>query len=981
MDEQPKKSFKDTLNLPTTKFEIRANPKKQEPEILKKWQDSGVYIKANKKNDGAQKFILNDGPPYANGHIHIGTSLNKTLKDIVLKYKRMSGFNAPFKLVWDCHGLPIELKVAAELGASASEKETDPVILKVACRNFAYKWIQTQKDEFRHLGVFADFDHISYTMHPKYQADILRAFSKTVADGYIERKGKTVPWCSNCQTVLASAEIEHVERKDPSIFVLFGLDEKNAAAVFGDQLDTKDLKISFLVWTTTPWTLPLNRAIALNPDAEYVLIKGKEENQALIVAKDRAEALCKMLEIPLTILAKVNSSSFKNRKVNHPFINSQVPILHDGIVLVNEGTGVLHMAPGCGPEDYLVAVKNGIEIFSPISADGKYTKEIIPSELEGMKVTDGQIWVLRKLVEVGTMLYKTSIKHSYPTCWRCHDGLIFRATDQWFCNLGKNNLIDKTLKEIENINFVPESGRVRLSSTIASRTEWCISRQRQWGIPITALLCKKCNFAYLDSNFINRIASKVEEEGIEYWDSVKLDELVSSGILSKDFKCQECNGGLDSFEKEKDILDVWFDSGVSHFAILQRDPELGFPADLYLEGSDQHRGWFQSSLLSSMILNGTTPTKTFLTHGYVVDAQGRKMSKSIGNVIAPHEVIEKYSTDILRLWVSSSNYESDIIISQTLLNNVAEVYRRIRNTCRFLISNIYDFDFEKDKVEYEEMLEFDKYGLSVLAQVNKKIHKAYESYDFSAVFHTLGTYCSSELSAFYLDVIKDRLYVEKSNNIFRRSAQTAAYHILDTLSRLIAPVLSFMAEEVSDFYQKNKTESIHLQSFAHIPEYWEAIHSGVETALMPMRMSETIQYKGLSEMIEKTKVDLNVWDLLLLLRKEVLKALEEKREEKVIGHSLDAKVTLYFKDSEQTKLMKNFINGLKDIERERFIRDFLIVSQTIFASFADGLNPSELSWLALKVEHADGVKCPRCWQWDTSLNKDNLCLRCYEIVK
>lgn len=982
MNEQPKKSFKDTLNLPTTNFEIRANPKKNEPLFLKLWLESNTYKKANKKNESQKKFILNDGPPYANGHIHIGTSLNKILKDIVLKYKRMSGFHAPFKLVWDCHGLPIELKVAAELGGSANEKELDPIILKVACRDFAYKWIQIQKEEFKNIGVFADFDHISYTMHPRYQADIMRAFAKEVKDGYIERKGKTVPWCFNCQTVLASAEIEHVERKDPSIFVLFQIDTKEVENICDKKINLSNLNISFLVWTTTPWTLPLNRAIALNPNAEYALIKGKEENQALIVVKERAEAICKMLEIPFIMLAEINASSFKNKKVQHPFIKDfYVPVLHDGIVLTNEGTGVLHMAPGCGPEDYLVAIKNNIEIFSPITPDGKYDKEILPTELSGMKVTDGQIWVLKKLTEVGTMIYKSSIKHSYPTCWRCHNGLIFRATDQWFCNLSKNNLIDKTLKEIQKINFFPETGRARLSSTISSRTEWCISRQRQWGIPIVALLCEKCNFAYLDSEFINHVANKVEEEGIEYWDSVTLQDLVENNLISHNFKCLNCNNAdLNSFKKEKDILDVWFDSGVSHFAVLKRDPELGFPADLYLEGSDQHRGWFQSSLLTSMILNNETCTKTFLTHGYVVDKNGRKMSKSLGNVITPKEVVEKYSTDILRLWVASSNYESDIVISETLLNNVAEVYRRIRNTCRFLLSNIYDFDFEKDKIEYEKMLEFDKYALSVLFEIDKKIKDAYEAYDFSTVFHTLGTYCSSELSAFYLDIIKDRLYVEKNNGILRRSAQTACYYILDTLTKLSAPILSFLAEEVSDFYQKDKVESIHLQSLEHLPLYWSAlVDQDIESATLNIKRSGSIQFKGLSG--EDPRVSYNVWTLLLLLRKEVLKALEEKREEKIIGHSLDAKVTLYIKEgTKQGQIIKNFLNQLQLIERERFLKDFLIVSQTIINDTADKLTFTELGWLAIKIDHADGEKCPRCWQWDTSLNEDNLCLRCYEIL-
>ncbi len=589
-----KKSYKDTLNLPTTDFSIRANAKQKEPELLARWDKEDLYKKTYSANKGQEKYIMHDGPPFANGHIHMGTTFNKVFKDIVCKFKRMSGFHAPFKPGWDCHGLPIELKAIAEMSDGKKDLKLDNIKFKTACRKYASKWIDVQLEEFKQLGVLANWDDRYLTMAPEYEASIIRAFSKFVESGYIERKLKTVPWCSHCKTVLATAEIEYKERKDPSVYILFPFVDKGKKKLFSS---FSDMNIGLLVWTTTPWTIPLNRAVVLNPSADYLLLQGAEKNQAFIVGADLADNICSAFEIEKKILATLKSSDFKGLKVKHPFVEElEVPILLDRMVTLDDGTACMHMAPGCGPEDYILATQNGIEIFSPLSIDGKYTKGIEPKELEGMSIDDGQIWVIKKLASLGRLLHKSSIRHSYPHCWRCRNGLMFRATKQWFCNLQKNNLLETALGEIENINFVPPNCKTRLTSTVANRGEWCISRQRKWGVPIPAFLCTECEEVYLNGTFIQRVADGVEKEGIEYWDKLDSTMLISENLLPKDFKCFNCgNSDLSKFKLERDTLDVWFDSGVSHFIVLKdKKNDLSFPADLYVEGSDQHRGWFQA---------------------------------------------------------------------------------------------------------------------------------------------------------------------------------------------------------------------------------------------------------------------------------------------------------------------------------------------------------------------------------------------------
>jgi len=933
-----KKSFKDTLNLPHTDFPIRPNHTEDDPKMLERWQKENLYHRSFNIHKGEEKFIFHDGPPYANGHIHLGSAYNKILKDIVTKSQRMMGKHVPVTPGWDCHGLPIEFAVKKE------NPELQGDALKKACREYAHKWIGVQRQEFKQLGVLMDWDNPYLTMDFNYEADILRAFGILVERGYIERKNKTVPWCPSCQTVLASAEIEYYDRKDPSLYVLFTL-EKNTSESLFPQLQNKP--ISLLVWTTTPWTLPLNRAVLLKPHTEYVVLETNE--QFIVVGKVLADKIAQLLTVTKNVVAEFNSQVLLDAqaRVAHPFIDDFfVPILGDDSVSTDDGTACVHSAPGVGPIDYEVGVKNNLEIFSPITPDGHYTKDVQPTELVGMSVAHAQGWVIQKLLDVNKLLFKASIKHSYPHCWRCRGGLIFRATKQWFCDLSKNNLKENACEAISRIRMLPAATHNTFEATIEGRLEWCLSRQRTWGVPILALICDSCDYAYTNKEFIDEIAVHVAQKGIEYWDIVALESLQQASTT-----CPKCLTGC--LRKEMDILDVWFDSGVSHYAVLQKNPELAYPADMYLEGKDQHRGWFQSSLLTSMVIEQVPCTKTIVTHGYTVDEQGRKMSKSIGNVVAPQEVIEKLGTDVLRLWAASLDNAGDAVFSETLIKNVQEVFRKIRNTCRFLISNINDFEMNKDAVSIKKMKVIDQYALQELFELNQEILYSYSEYNFTRVFHLLGNYCTVNLSAFYLDIIKDRLYVEKKDGIERRSAQTVCAHILDTLTKLMAPILSFTAEQLSDEYQKNKTDSIHLQKFAVVEN-------------IPSRTHE------------------DMWEILKDVRSALLKAIELQRERQIVKHSLEAQVTLYLSpQATGFEEINNFFIALneKGESVEAFLKEFLIVSKCTVVQDATNLEETELKGLFARVEHAAGKKCPRCWQWDITNDPDDLCNRCQKIVR
>ncbi len=942
MKEQKKDTpqFKDTLNLPKTEFPIRPNTKVDDAAMIEKWRALNIYTKTFYANQGNKKFILHDGPPYANGHIHLGSGYNKILKDINAKAHRMMGLHVPITPGWDCHGLPIEHKVVKE------KPGLDRVSLKKACRDYAAEWINVQRREFQELGVLMDWDRPYTTMQPAYEGSILEVLATLCKKGFIERKNKTVAWCYHCQTVLAAAEIEYAQRKDPSIYVLFKVKEDVAKKLYPLHA-TRD--IHAVVWTTTPWTLPLNRAVAINPDTNYVLLD--INGQHIITAQERADFICSLIGAEKHILATCSAHDFiKNEaQLHHPIKEDRfVPVVADQSVELSEGTAFVHIAPGAGPIDYEIGLKHGLEIFSPVDSAGRYTNQIEPSEWTGLVIDEAQGKVINFLVQQNRLFHKTTISHSYPHCWRCRNGLIFRATKQWFCNLEKNNLKEESLKAIDTIAHFPEKSANHFKATIGSRLEWCISRQRVWGVPIPALLCKDCNGEYISPDLILMVAKNIAEMGIEWWDQVSVAE------IAKDFFCATCNGT--SWQKEQDILDVWFDAGSSFYAVLQKNKELTFPANLYLEGRDQHRGWFQSSLLLSMIANDTPPMKAILTHGYTVDKQGRKMSKSLGNVVTPGEVIEKIGVDGLRLWVASVDCSGgDIVMSDVILQNIQESLRKIRNTCRFLLSNLYDFDITKDAITLKSLRVFDRRALEKFALLQNAVIDAYKEFGTAQVFHALVDYCTNTLSATYLDIIKDRLYVEKADGHARRSAQTVCWYILDGLVRLIAPIMSITAEQIAQLYQREEFDSIHLQCFSDL--------SGIIVDHSQEKM----------------------WEELSLLRSAILKAIEQVRETGLIKHSLEAKVRIFISPEsslvESIKKLQDLLNA-HDQSYESFMKEYLIVSQFELLLIDTDLQESDLlKKVYIAVEHAQGNKCPRCWQWEENNNLDHLCNRCLTIVR
>ncbi len=927
-----KLDFKSTLNLPKTDFPLRAETKKNDPLMLKRWEQDDLASAAQRCNAGAQKFILHDGPPYANGDIHLGHAYNKILKDIIAKSRRMMGCHAPVVPGWDCHGLPIEQKVSQE------QPHVKGAPLMAACRAYAQRWVNVQRDELIQLGVLMDWQNPYITMAPAYEAATLRVFAKLVRAGFVERKNKTIPWCPTCRTALASAEIEYEDRTDPSIYVLFELEQNWVK----ENLPTITAPVSLVVWTTTPWTLPLNRAVLLKEGADYQLIKAG--GRFLIVGRALAEkfraVLAKAGIDDVSDQAVVPASQFVGAQVHHPVVHGQlVPVIVDPSVALDEGTACVHCAPGCGPSDYEVAVKNGLEIYSPLTSDGRYARGIAPAELEGMLVADGQAWVQKMLETNGTLLFSGKITHSYPHCWRCHQGLIFRATPQWFCLLNHENAKARALNVIEQMAFYPAQGKNFLRATVDSRWEWCLSRQREWGTPIPALL-GDAGSVFIDADFIEKIADRVATEGIEYWSRVTIEELAQDGLLSKSFL-------TGNFKKETDILDVWFDAGVSHQAVLSVRPELVFPADLYLEGVDQHRGWFQSSLLTGIMLGVGTPTRAIMTHGFTVDETGKKMSKSLGNVIAPQQVIDAIGTDGLRLWVASVGNEGDAVISEQLIQNVGQVYRKVRNTCRFLIQNLFDFDPVQHAVTFDKLEPFDRYALRRLWLLSAQVIAAYERYDLTAVYKLLNEYCTVEISALYGDVVKDILYCDAANGPRRRSIQTAFSHILDTVVKLMAPIMSFAAEEASDYYQKGKTRSIHLQPFVQQKSI-EQLFAGVD--------------------LERYDRE---WDYLLSARVAIMKLIEEQRAAGLVHHPLEAVVTI-------TVAPEHLVTVVPDLAE--FLQYFLIVSRVTRVPFCDGLVATAVPGICARVERVAGVKCPRCWQWSDTTDARGLCARCQRVV-
>jgi isoleucyl-tRNA synthetase len=973
-------SFKDTLNLPATEFPIRSNHKELDAQLLHRWQSDNLFHVSFTCNMGNKKFILHDGPPYVNGPIHLGHAYNKILKDLVTKSRRMAGFHVPVTPGFDCHGLPIEINVAKQYA------KDDCIAFIKQCRAYANHWISVQTEQFKALGVLMDWAHPYVTMDAAYEAAILRAFAQFVERGFVTYNYKTVPWCASCQTSLASAEIEYKDRKDPSVFVLFPLVHTQTTPA------TLSHNASLLVWTTTPWTLPLNRAVAVKPDALYTaLVVG---DKTIVVAQALAERIknaiiAKLTQGPVVSVGEFKGSELVGLSVQQPLTDRVVPVIANPAIALDEGTACVHVAPGCGPEDYMLGIAQQLEIYSPVTADGHYTADVLPADLAGKAVVDAQTIIIDRLRAQGRLLHAGTVTHAYPHCWRCRNGLLFRATKQWFLSLAQEGLRDAAVAAIDTITFIPEQSRNNLKAAVESRLEWCISRQRVWGVPITALLCKTCGEPYITRAFVEQVAAQVAQEGIEYWHRADVGE------LSHNVKCAHC-GGTD-FKKELDILDVWFDSGVSHCAVLKNNPALAFPADVYLEGRDQARGWFQSSLLTSVVLDGQPAMRSIITHGYAVDANRAKMSKSVGNVVAPSDIVEQYGTDVLRLWAASIDYVDDAVVSDVLLRNLQEVYRKMRNTLRFLLSNINDFSFERDMVADSNLMAIDLYALQTLAQVDERVRAAYERADFTAVVHELTDYCTNELSSLYLDIIKDRLYCEAATGHARRSAQTVCWRILDTLTHVLAPILSFTMEQVSDYYQKNKTKSIHLQPF--VPVILGEQHD--DQATIPLHVQT--HFPRASTMLSA------VWPELFAIRSSILKAIELQREQGIIKHSLESNVLIFF-DKEFLDKLAPFLALLAQRGQtfETFLREYCIISQVSLVTKRTGTVPppssssvapsagqvppgsrgqdfgeklaNQLAGLEITVERARGVKCPRCWQYEETTHEYQLCTRCARLV-
>ena len=925
--------YSKTLNLLQTDFPMRGNLPEREPEQLKKWYEQDLNARRREIRAGKEKFVLHDGPPYANGNIHLGTALNKILKDIVVKYKYMRGYDAPYVPGWDTHGLPIEHAAIKILGLN--RHELDPLTLRAECHNYALKYLDIQREDFKRLGVIGDWENPYATLHKTYEGAQIQVFGDMANKGHIYKGLKTVYWCPSCETALAEAEIEYQEKKSNSIFVKFPLADGK-----GKITSLPNLPTFAVIWTTTPWTIPANMAISAHADFDYVWVQAGEE--IYLMAKELLSGVQESVKgEDWKIVGEQKGSELEGVEFSHPFADRISPILLGEHVTLEAGTGLVHTAPAHGQEDFEISTKYGLSILSLVDYQGRFTKEA-GEPFAGLTVDDGGIEAIKLLAAKGMLLGKGSLRHQYPHCWRCKSPVIYRATEQWFASV--EGFRKETLASIDNdVQWIPSWGRNRMYNMVADRQDWCISRQRVWGVPIPIFYCNSCGEYIVNDETIASVSAKFTAEGSDAWWKYQAEELLPSG-----FSCPHCQA-QEGFRKETDTMDVWFDSGSSHAAVLRTRPELKWPADLYLEGSDQHRGWFQSSLLTSVATTGRAPYNAVLTHGFIVDGEGRKMSKSIGNVIYPQEVIEKYGADILRLWVSSTDYKADIRISPDILKQLSENYRKIRNTFRYLIGNLYDFNPETDSVKYEDLQEIDRWLLVRLEQVADKVTKSFDEYDFHQMFHTVHNFCSIDLSAVYLDIIKDRTYASTADSELRRSAQTAMYETTQVLLRLVAPVLSFTADEIWGYMSaKEKLESVHLSDWPQV----------------------SAQYRD-EELAAK-------WEKLLAFRGEVTKALEIARQKKEIGNSVDAGVDIYVDEE-----WKNFL------DQANIRLDYLfIVSEVemhdLASAPAEVFESTELP-LKVVVRAPRGHKCERCWLTtnDSKLNENDsfLCERCAQVLQ
>lgn len=949
--------YSKTLHLPETEFPMRGNLPKKEPGFVEFWQQNHLYEKRieKRKKEGAPTFVLHDGPPYANGKIHIGHALNKTLKDIIVRYHHMAGNEAIYVPGWDTHGLPIEYAVLKDSGEDRANMT--PLELRKKCLAYAKKWIEIQKEDFIRMGVVGDFAHRYVTFDPHLEAKELEVFGEMANKGYIYKGKKAVYWCTHCETALAEAEIEYKDRKSPSIYVKYPMID-----VHGLQPEGVDpSKVFAVIWTTTPWTIPASCYISVNPKFTYVWVHNKAADEYYLMNKELAPASlaeCKVEDYEF-VGREMLGSELDLAKFEHPLAHfapetygdRTIYVLEGNHVTLDAGTGCVHTAPGHGVDDFEVyktyenAGKLHQPIICPVDEKGHMTAEA-GEFLVGKTIWDAEGLVISTLAHEGRLLGKKSLHHQYAHCWRCKQPVIYRATDQWFASI--NDFRDKALKAVDDTRFIPSWGHDRLYNMIRDRQDWCISRQRSWGVPIPAFYCDDCGKWIITPETMKKVEDIVEKEGTDAWWAHSAEELLPEG-----FKCPHCGGT--NFHKEKDIMDVWFDSGSTWNGVL-RDPheeswkDMSYPCDLYLEGSDQHRGWFHSSLLTSVAVNGHAPYKAVLTHGFTMDGEGRKMSKSVGNVVAPQDVINKYGADVMRLWISSVDYQGDVRLSDKIVKSMSDVYRKIRNTFRYLLGNLSDFDPKTDSVAYADMEELDRWALLRMEQVKETVLKAYDDYEFHVMYHAVHNFCTVDLSAIYLDILKDRLYTEKADSKLRRSAQTAMYEILTTLVRLVAPVLCFTSEEVWQALP-NKEErewSVHMSD-------------------MP-KVNEAYLDKALDEK----------WKKRLAVRSVAMKALEEARQAKVIGHPLDAEVTVYA-DGEAYDIVKAM---------EKELADFLLVSQTHIvsgtATAPENAASNEEGTVKASVAVCTLAKCERCWKRSADVDADpkhpGVCARCAHVL-
>ncbi|MCX8574348.1 MULTISPECIES: isoleucine--tRNA ligase [unclassified Gilliamella] len=922
--------YKNTLNLPETGFPMRGDLAKREPAMLQNWYDKELYRKIRQVKKGKKAFILHDGPPYANGKLHIGHAVNKIIKDIIIKSKGLSGYDSPYIPGWDCHGLPIEQKVEEQVGKPGVK--VTPAEFRQICRDYAASQVELQKADFIRMGVLGDWQNPYRTMNYDTEANIIRALGKVIKNEHLVKGAKPVYWCTDCMSSLAEAEVEYYDKSSPAIDVKFkAVDNQAVASKFGVHTD---LTIYAVIWTTTPWTLPASRGIALNAEFEYQLVQINDK-ECLILATDLVESVMKRAEISeWKILGSCKGDALELLRFKHPFLDFDEPIVLGEHVTVDAGTGAVHTAPGHGAEDFLVGQKYGLEVANPVGGNGCYLPGT-GAGLDGLFVFKANKVVIDILKDHNALLHFENIEHSYPCCWRHKTPVIYRATPQWFISMDKQGLRAQSLQEIKQVRWIPDWGQARIETMVANRPDWCISRQRTWGVPMTLFVHKETEELHPDTlALVEKVAKLVEQHGIQAWWDADIKDLLGPDA--------------DDYRKVPDTLDVWFDSGSTFFSVVGVRPEFeGHEADMYLEGSDQHRGWFMSSLMLSTAIDNKAPYKQVLTHGFVVDGQGRKMSKSLGNIVTPQEVMGKLGADILRLWIASTDYSGEMSYSDEIIKRAADSYRRIRNTARFLLANLNGFDPAKDMIKPEDMVVLDRWAVSMAKEAQDQIIQAYESYDFHKVVQRIMQFCSIEMGSFYLDIIKDRQYTAKSDSVARHSCQTALYHIAQAMVRWIAPVLSFTADEI-----------------------WQYLPSAEKSEFV----FEDEWYNELFSLSDNETLNSEYWAQILAIRSEVNKVLEQGRNDKVIGGSLEAAVTLYADDQIATALAK--------LENE--LRFVLLTSQASVKpldSAPQQAVQSDIAGLKIELTKAQGDKCPRCWHYTIDNEPTtHLCKRCEENI-